>query len=236
MLGSAAPAPAPASGGSGGDEEDFRWTAGKVRRSAPSRQKFCRFKGAPAVAGVLSRKLGPSHAAHGSAHAVPTCPTQPSLVGFPAARRASRRPRPPTHPRQVVLSLALFVAAGVAEIGGGWLVWQSIRLHKGWYLAVAGAAVLFLYGVIPCAQPMDNFGRVRCGAGRSGCTCCRTPRRAAVPRAPRPAEPAPLAPPMPPRTPNFCPSARCPAGLCRLRLLLHHPVLPVGLGGGWSEA
>lgn len=66
---------------------------------------------------------------------------------------------------KVVLSLALFVAAGVAEIGGGWLVWQSIRLHKGWYLAVAGAAVLFLYGVIPCAQPMDNFGRVYAAYG-----------------------------------------------------------------------
>ena len=64
-------------------------------------------------------------------------------------------------PLQVVLSLVLFLAAGVAEIGGGWLVWQSIRLHKGWYLAVAGAMVLFCYGLIPCAQPVDNFGRVR---------------------------------------------------------------------------
>ncbi|EFN55243.1 hypothetical protein CHLNCDRAFT_23629 [Chlorella variabilis] len=73
----------------------------------------------------------------------------------PAPSRAARR-RPP----QIILSLFLFLAAGVAEIGGGWLVWQSIRLHKGWYLAVAGAAVLFVYGVIPCAQPMDNFGRV----------------------------------------------------------------------------
>ncbi|KAL4428505.1 hypothetical protein ABPG75_002594 [Micractinium tetrahymenae] len=66
---------------------------------------------------------------------------------------------------KVVLSLVLFVAAGVAEIGGGWLVWQSIRLHKGWYLALIGAVVLFLYGVIPCAQPMDNFGRVYAAYG-----------------------------------------------------------------------
>jgi hypothetical protein len=49
----------------------------------------------------------------------------------------------------------------VAEIAGGWLVWQTIRLHKAWYLAVAGAVVLIAYGFIPCAQPMDNFGRVR---------------------------------------------------------------------------
>jgi small multidrug resistance family-3 protein len=66
---------------------------------------------------------------------------------------------------KVFLSLFLFVAAGVAEIGGGWLVWQAVRLHKGWYLAVAGAVVLFVYGLIPCAQPLDNFGRVGAGLG-----------------------------------------------------------------------
>jgi hypothetical protein len=73
--------------------------------------------------------------------------------------------------RQVFLSLFLFFVAGVAEIGGGWLVWQSVRLHKAWYLAVAGAVVLFAYGLIPCAQPVDNFGRVRAGAELfTGCT------------------------------------------------------------------
>lgn len=61
------------------------------------------------------------------------------------------------------LSLFLFLAAGVAEISGGWLVWQAVRLHKGWYLALAGAVVLFAYGLIPCAQPIDNFGRVSHG-------------------------------------------------------------------------
>jgi drug/metabolite transporter superfamily protein YnfA len=61
---------------------------------------------------------------------------------------------------KIVLSIFLFLVAGVAEIGGGWLVWQTIREHKGWYLAVAGAIILFLYGVIPTFQPIDNFGRV----------------------------------------------------------------------------
>lgn len=28
---------------------------------------------------------------------------------------------------KVVLALVLFLAAGLAEIGGGWLVWQTIR-------------------------------------------------------------------------------------------------------------
>lgn len=61
---------------------------------------------------------------------------------------------------KIALSLFLFFVAGLAEIGGGWLVWQAIREHKGWYLAVIGGIVLFLYGVIPTFQPIDNFGRV----------------------------------------------------------------------------
>jgi small multidrug resistance family-3 protein len=31
----------------------------------------------------------------------------------------------------VVRSLALFLLAAVAEIGGAWLVWQGVREHKG---------------------------------------------------------------------------------------------------------
>ena len=30
-------------------------------------------------------------------------------------------------PALVCASLALFIAAGVCEVGGGWLVWQSLR-------------------------------------------------------------------------------------------------------------
>lgn len=60
----------------------------------------------------------------------------------------------------VVLALVLFFAAGVAEIGGGWLVWQTLREHRAWYFACCGAVVLFLYGVIPTFQPLSYFGRV----------------------------------------------------------------------------
>lgn len=59
-----------------------------------------------------------------------------------------------------VIAIALFIAAGFAEIGGGWLVWQTFRERRPWWYAVAGALVLFLYGVIPTFQPLDNFGRV----------------------------------------------------------------------------
>ena len=29
-------------------------------------------------------------------------------------------------------SIALFIAAAVAEIGGAWLVWQGVRENRGW--------------------------------------------------------------------------------------------------------
>jgi small multidrug resistance family-3 protein len=60
----------------------------------------------------------------------------------------------------VFLALFLFILAGLAEIGGGWLVWQTIRENKDWYLAFIGCFVLIAYGFIPCAQPTDNFGRI----------------------------------------------------------------------------
>ena len=74
---------------------------------------------------------------------------------------------------KIFLSLFLFVAAGAAEIGGGWLVWQTLRNNKAWFLAVIGSLVLVLYGVLPTFQPMDNFGRVRGGQGSRVC-CTET--------------------------------------------------------------
>ncbi len=58
----------------------------------------------------------------------------------------------------VMRSVALFVLAGLFEIGGGWLMWQWLRAGRpaGWGLA--GAAVLVLYGIVPTLQPA-NFGR-----------------------------------------------------------------------------
>lgn len=62
--------------------------------------------------------------------------------------------------KDVVLSIGLFLAAGVAEIAGGWFVWQTFRNQKAWWFAVIGAVVLFVYGLIPTFQPLDNFGRL----------------------------------------------------------------------------
>ncbi|MGC4098189.1 MAG: YnfA family protein [Nitrospira sp.] len=55
--------------------------------------------------------------------------------------------------------LGLFVLVGLCEIGGGYLVWLAMREGKHWSYAVAGAAILILYSVIPTLQPA-HFGRV----------------------------------------------------------------------------
>ena len=46
--------------------------------------------------------------------------------------------------RQIATSVALFVLAGLCEIGGGWLVWQWFREGKGFTWGLLGAAVLIL--------------------------------------------------------------------------------------------
>jgi small multidrug resistance family-3 protein len=61
-------------------------------------------------------------------------------------------------------SILYFILAGVCEIGGGYLVWLWLREGKSIWLAVVGAAVLVLYGVIPTLQPA-NFGRVYAAYG-----------------------------------------------------------------------
>jgi small multidrug resistance family-3 protein len=61
-------------------------------------------------------------------------------------------------------SILYFVIAGLCEIGGGYLVWLWLREGKPAWYAVAGAAVLVLYGVVPTFQPA-HFGRVYAAYG-----------------------------------------------------------------------
>lgn len=61
-------------------------------------------------------------------------------------------------------SLGLFVAAGIAEIGGGYLVWLWLRDGRSPWLAAAGAVVLAAYGIIPTLQPA-GFARVYAAYG-----------------------------------------------------------------------
>jgi small multidrug resistance family-3 protein len=60
---------------------------------------------------------------------------------------------------QVASSLALFMLAGLCEIGGGYLVWQWWRNEAHWGVGALGVLALCLYGMIPTYQPAD-FGRV----------------------------------------------------------------------------
>jgi small multidrug resistance family-3 protein len=62
-------------------------------------------------------------------------------------------------------SIALFLAAAVAEIGGAYLVWVSVKDHKGIVFLALGAMALTLYGVVAAFQPSHEFGRVLAAYG-----------------------------------------------------------------------
>ena len=67
---------------------------------------------------------------------------------------------------ELTKSLVYFLAAGLCEIGGGYLVWLWLREGKSIWLAVMGALALCLYGVIPTLQPAGApFGRVYAAYG-----------------------------------------------------------------------
>ncbi len=61
-------------------------------------------------------------------------------------------------------SVALFVLAGLLEIGGGYLVWLWLRDGKAVIVGALGGLVLLLYGVVPTFQPA-HFGRVYAAYG-----------------------------------------------------------------------
>jgi len=66
---------------------------------------------------------------------------------------------------EVVLStLGLFFFAALLEIGGGYLVWKWLRIHKGKLFGLVGALILFSYGIIMTLQPED-FGKVYAAYG-----------------------------------------------------------------------
>ena len=62
-------------------------------------------------------------------------------------------------------SIALFVAAAIAEIGGAYLVWVAIRDDKGILVGLLGALSLAIYGVVAAFQPENEFGRVLAAYG-----------------------------------------------------------------------
>jgi small multidrug resistance family-3 protein len=65
----------------------------------------------------------------------------------------------------VIKSVALFVVAALAEIGGAWLVWQGVREHRGLLWVGGGVIALGLYGFVATLQPDANFGRILAAYG-----------------------------------------------------------------------
>lgn len=65
---------------------------------------------------------------------------------------------------KVFYSIALFVLAGLCEIGGGYLIWLWLREGRAWWMGLSGGVILVLYGIIATWQPA-NFGRVYAAYG-----------------------------------------------------------------------
>lgn len=64
----------------------------------------------------------------------------------------------------VAISILLFFAAAILEIGGGYLVWLWLREGRSVLLAAPGAGVLSIYGAVQTVQP-THFGRVYAAYG-----------------------------------------------------------------------
>lgn len=65
----------------------------------------------------------------------------------------------------VLRSIALFLLAAIAEIGGAWLVWQFAREKRGLVFVGAGVIALGLYGFVATLQPSPHFGRILAAYG-----------------------------------------------------------------------
>ncbi|MYL35222.1 YnfA family protein [Pontibacillus yanchengensis] len=62
-------------------------------------------------------------------------------------------------------AIVLFILAGIAEIGGGYLMWLWLREGASWQYGLAGAIIIVLYGIIPTFQSFPDFGRVYAAYG-----------------------------------------------------------------------
>jgi small multidrug resistance family-3 protein len=76
------------------------------------------------------------------------------------------RPTPSGDERDMVWrSVVLLGLAGLAELGGAWLVWQGVRERSSLLFVGLGAMVLVAYGVLHALQPVQEFGRVMAAYG-----------------------------------------------------------------------
>lgn len=59
----------------------------------------------------------------------------------------------------VVKAIFIFVVAGLCEIGGGYLIWLWLKQGKPFWMALVGAFILVMYGVVATLQT-SNFAKV----------------------------------------------------------------------------
>ncbi|NBD26822.1 YnfA family protein [Paenibacillus glycinis] len=65
----------------------------------------------------------------------------------------------------MIFALALFLLAGLAEIGGGYLVWLWLKDARPLWFGVVGSLILVAYGIIPTLQSFPSFGHVYAAYG-----------------------------------------------------------------------
>ena len=65
----------------------------------------------------------------------------------------------------VAKSVALFILAAIAEIGGAWLIWQGVREDRGFEWIGYGIVALAAYGFVATLQPDAHFGRILAAYG-----------------------------------------------------------------------
>lgn len=63
------------------------------------------------------------------------------------------------------VTIFLFLLAGLAEIGGGYLIWLWLREGRPIYFGITGGVALAIYGVIATFQSFPSFGRVYAAYG-----------------------------------------------------------------------
>ncbi|AJC95352.1 membrane protein [Staphylococcus hyicus] len=65
----------------------------------------------------------------------------------------------------ILYPIAIFILAGLCEIGGGYLIWLWLRDEKPMWLGLAGGIILMLYGIVATFQSFPTFGRVYAAYG-----------------------------------------------------------------------
>ena len=65
----------------------------------------------------------------------------------------------------MLTAIIVFLLAGLAEIGGGYLVWLWLREAKPMWYGVLGSVILIVYGILPTLQSFPSFGRVYAAYG-----------------------------------------------------------------------